>query len=346
MSLTSMLSPSSKSIQKEYVDKRLRHIKHEDKAKAQAVADKILELQQLHNIGSPQRPVPWTETYIRMLERLQSADLTINLDAGSWFSSENRYANYSQMYERATGANGQLALKDDEYNKAAVRAVADDLVTLPDEWANAHRFSQRKRLYKAMNVTGATTQSAGANMAGLKPAHHPKLVGDGTNGFATKNSQFKAKAREVFAALNYGRRPHGSNTTYGHSHLILNPKLKKRALYYPSDTFFLASQGVSSQCSYDTLGSLLKGAHPDMVTGLWKSCHGREALPDTAKGALMIEAHIFQALKIAEDVETLTLSRMRNDSKPPFNEKQWQEVLKNARTWCSRNAVRLIVSGN
>jgi len=345
MSLTSMLSPSSKSIQKEYVDKRLRHIKHEDRAKAQAVAAKILDLQQQHNIGTAQRPVPWTETYIRILERMQSADLTINLDAGSWFIRDNTYATYSQMYERAAGTNGQLALKDDEYNKAAVRAVADDLVTLPDEWANAHPFSQRKRLYKAMNVTGATT-NAGANMAGLTQAHHPKLVGDGKNGFATTNSHFKAKAREVFAALNYGRRPHGANTTYGFSHLVLNPNLKKRALYYPSDTFFLASQGVSSQCSYDTIGSVLKGAHPDMVTALWKSCHGREVLPDTAKGALMIEAHIFQKLKIAEDVQTLVLSRTRNNTRPLFAENEWRDIVKNATAWCNRNAVRLVLSGN
>lgn len=346
MSLTSLLSPSSKSIQKEYVDKRLRHIKHEDRAKAQAVADKIIELQRLHNVGTAQRPVPWTDTYVRMLERLQSADLTINLDAGSWFIRDNTYKTYTQMYERATSAKGQLALKDDEYNKAAVRAVADDLVTLPDEWANAHPFSQRKRLYNAMHLTGATTTSAGANMAGLKQTHHPKLVGDGQNGFATTNAHFKAKAREVFAALNYGRRPHGANTTYGFSHLILNPKLKKRALYYPSDTFFLASQGVSSQCSYDTLGSVLKGAHPHMVEALWKSCHGRDALPDTAKGALMIEAHIFQTLKIAEDVETLVLSRQRNDSKPKFAENEWRDIVKNATAWCGRNAVRLVVSGH
>jgi hypothetical protein len=346
MSLISMLSPSSKSIQKEYVDKRLRHIKHEDKAKAQAVADKIIALQRQHHIGSDQRPVPWTDTYLRIHERLRAADLTINLDAGSWFARDNTYATYSQMYERATGANGQMALKDDEYNKAAVRAVADDLVTLPEEWANAHPFSQRKRLYKAMNVTGATKAGAGGHMAALKAAHHPTLVGDGKQGFATTNTHFKAKAREVFAALNYGRRLHGANTTYGFSYLILDPKLKQRALYYPSDTFFLATQGVTSQCSYDTLGSVLKGAHPEMVTALWKSCYGRESLPDTAKGVLMIEAHIFKKLKIAEDVQTLVLSRARNNTRPPFAENEWRDIVKNATVWCNRNAVRLVFSGN
>jgi hypothetical protein len=345
MSLMSMISPSSKSIQKEYVDKRLRHIRHEDKAKAPAVMQKVLELQRQHNIGTPQRPVPWVETYMRIHQRLQSADLTINLDAGSWFIRDNTYATYSQMYERAAGANGQLSLKDDEYNKAAVRAVADDLVTLPDEWANAHPFSQRKRLYKAMSVTGAT-QAAGSHMAGLKQQHHPKLVGDGKAGFATTNAHFKPKAREVFAALNYGRRLHGANTTYGFSYLVLNPSLKQRALYYPSDTFFLASQGVSSQCSYDTIGSVLQGAHPDLLTALWKSCHAREVLPDTAKGALMIEAHIFQKLKIAEDVQALVLSRTRNSTRPQFAENEWRDIVANASAWCTRNAVRLVFSGS
>jgi len=341
MSLTSMIAPSSKSIQKEYVDKRLRGIKHEDKAKASAVAQKVTELQRSHNIGTA---VPWTTTYLRILERLQSADLTINLDAGSWFLHDNRYTTYTQMYERAVGANGQLALKDDAYNKAAVRAVADDLVTLPEEWANAHPFSQRKRLYKAMSVTGAT-HAAGAHMAGLKQADHPNLVGDGTKGFATTNKHFKPKAREVFAALNYGRRLHGANTTYGFSHLVLNPALKKRAFYYPSDTFFLASKGTSSQCSYDTIGSVLKDADPRLLAALWDSCHDRKSLPDTAKGALMIEAHLFQKVKIAEDVQALVLSRSRAPGKPLFAENEWRDIVQNATAWCARNSVRLVFAG-
>ncbi|MFY9513490.1 MAG: hypothetical protein WAQ05_21200 [Rubrivivax sp.] len=346
MSFTQMIAPTSKSIQKEYVDKRLRGIRREDKAKAGDVADKIVAMQRQHGIGTTLRPVPWTDTYLAIYERLQSADLTINLDAGSWFIRDNTYASYSQMYERATGANGQLALKDDEYNKAAVRAVADDLVTLPDEWANAHPFSQRKRLYKAMNVTGATTTAAGANMAGLKPQHHPKLVGNGKTGFATTNTHFKAKAREVFAALNYGRRMHGSNTTYGFSHLVLNPELKKRAIYYPSDTFFLASKGVSSQCSYETIGSLIKDAHPDLLRDIWDSCHQRRVLSDTSKGALMVEAHIFQKLKIAEHVQALVLSRKRSSTKPAFAENEWRDIINNAKAWCNRNAVRLVMASD
>jgi hypothetical protein len=346
MSLLSIIAPSSKSIQKEYVDKRLRHIHQEAKGKLPALVDKIAELQRQNGVGTAQRPVPWSDTYLKILERLQSADLTINLDAGSWFARENHYGQYTQMYERAVGANGKLALKDDEYNKAAVRAVADDLVTLPDEWANAHPFSQRKRLYKAMNVTGATTKGAGSHMAGLKQAHHPQLEGDGTKGFDTRNKHFKPKAREVFAALNYGRRLHGSSTAYGFSYLILNPELKKRALYYPSDTFYLASKGVSTQCSYDTLASVLMGAHPHMLADIWKSCHGRQSVPDTHTGDKLLEAHIFRRLKIAEDVETLVLSRQRNSTRPPFAENEWRDILKNAGEWCQRNAVRLVFSGD
>lgn len=340
MSLTSMLAPSSKSIQKEYVDKRLRHIKHEDKAKALAVAQKITELQAKHNIGTRQHPVPWTDTYMRICERMQSADLNINLDAGSWFANANTYTTYAQMYELAS-TSGQMALKDNEYNKAATRAVADDLVTLPDEWANAHPFSQRKRLYNALSATGATKVS-GTNINKLKPEHHPKLVGDGVNGFATTNPHFKVKAREVFAALNYGRRPHGANTTYGFSYLILNPELKKRAIYYPSDTFLLAKTGVSTQCSYDSIGSLLKDAYVDMVDGLWKSCHDRLPLADTSKANLMIEAHIFKKLKIAEDVQTLVLSRKRNDSKPAFTGSEWDTIIDNAEAWGKRFSVRVV----
>lgn len=115
-------------------------------------------------------------------------------------------------------------------------------------------------------------------MAGLKQAHHPQLVGDGTTkGFATTNAHVKPKAREVLAALNDGRQLHGSNTTDGFSHLILNPNLKKRALYYPPDMLVLASQGVGSQCSDNTHGSVLKGAHPHTIVKNATAWSGRNA---------------------------------------------------------------------
>ena len=91
---------------------------------------------------------------------------------------------------------------------------------------------------------------------------------------------------------------------------------------------------------------MLLGAHPDMVKAMWRSCHGRELLADTAKGAMMIEAHIFQQLKIAEDVQTLVLSRSRNDNKPKFAENEWRDIVKNATAWSSRNAVRLVIAGS
>ncbi len=168
---------------------------------------------------------------------MQSADLTINFDAYRWFKEVNNYKTYAQTYERAT-KGGKLALKDDKFNPAITRAVIDDAVTLPEDWAHAHRFSERRRLYNALNVTGgvkggnleSTVKAAGFG------AKVPMLRAAEEDAVTTTNKNFKPKAKQVFAALNYGRRPHGSSTTYGYSHLILNPSLKQDAFYYPEDT--------------------------------------------------------------------------------------------------------------
>jgi len=80
------------------------------------------------------------------------------------------------MYVRGVGADGKMKLTDsDPMNPALGRARTDDLVTIPDDWADSSRFSQRKRLYKAMHVTGS-------NISDLKktkgdPTGTPTLVG-------------------------------------------------------------------------------------------------------------------------------------------------------------------------
>ena len=236
MSIFSAIAPSSKSIQKEYVDKRMRQLKRETSADSPKIRELILRLQAKHHVNPTL--MPWTKTYTRLLMAMSMGDLTINLDAGDWFmkATPNTFATYKQTYERAQQPGGALALRDDEHNKAINRTIADDLTTLPDEWANAHRFSQRKRLYKALNASGADASMAGSvkDMKSNLLTKHPglTLAGDGTHGVDTTNQRFKPKAKEVFAALNYARRLHGSNTTYGFSYLVLNPEFKRRALYY------------------------------------------------------------------------------------------------------------------
>lgn len=44
--------------------------------------------------------------YDHINRALQAADLTINIEAGSWFAKENPFHSYAQMSQRAVGAMG------------------------------------------------------------------------------------------------------------------------------------------------------------------------------------------------------------------------------------------------
>jgi hypothetical protein len=342
MSLISKLSPTSSSIQKEYVEKRKRMLFANDDAKTAAVRKVVEALQAQHKVTAD-----WHDTYLRIHRAMQAAELTINIDAGSWFSQENTYATYAQMYERAVGPDGKMVLTDaDPLNPAASRAMTDDLITLPDDWADSPRFSQRRRLYKALNVTGATSSSL--KKVDSDPTKTPKLAGDKTTGFSTTNKHFKPKAKQVFAALNYGRRPHGSTTTYGFSYLVLNPRLKENALYYPADTFILGGVGTRAQATFNTIGALLQFAGRTLQRDLWSSCHDHHRLgdPDPSDLNLLVEAHLFKQIKLAEDIQDLVLSRTQKSGRTPWSDQDWTTIIANATKWCRRNSVRLIFASS
>lgn len=339
-SFLSKISPSSKSIQKEYVEKRQRALYANDPAKTEAVKKKVEAAMASNGVKGD-----WMDAYRKIHRALQASHLTINFEAGSWFSTENRYGTYTQMYERAVGADKVMVLKDgDAKNPAVPRAMADDLVTIPDEWAHAHPFSQRRRLYKAMNVSGASLSEVVASKKGVTAGNAAlavNLKGDKESGYSTRNKSFKPKARQVFAALNYGVRPHGSCTLYGSSYMVLNPALKENAMYYPADTFFIATRGTSTQGAFNTIGALMQHMTPSLMKQIWSSCYNMQTLADTDNGDYLIEAHIFKKLKISEDVQTVVLSRQRKGSEPAWSNAQWNNIVANATTWCQRNSVRL-----
>ena len=337
MSFLKKLSPTPESIQKEYVEKRKRALFKNDDAKTEAVKKVIENLHAEHNIKAD-----WHETYLRIHEHMQCAALTINLDAGSWFTTDNTYATYAQMYERGVGADGKMRLVNDSLNPAKGRAITDDLVTIPDDWANSPRFSQRKRIYKAMHATGATKDSL--KMASDNPEKAPTLVGGEKTGYSSTNKHFMPGAKQVFAALNYGRRPHGSTPTYGYSFLVLKPSLKEDAIYYPADTFNLANSGTRNQATFNTIGALLERANSTLRRDLWASCYHRHYLADIEPGDmdLLLEAHLFKQIKMAEDIESLFLSRLRKSDLPQWPDAEWKNIINNATKWCQRNHVRLV----
>ena len=340
-SFMSKINPTSRSIQQEYVEKRLRALHKNDPAKTDRVRKKIEAAMTQHA-----RKGEWHDFYLKLHGSLQTAELTINFDAGKWFTQDNLYPTYSQMYERAVGTDGKMRLTDnDPLNPARVRAVTDDFITVPDEWRKAMPGTQRRRLHDAMSVSGASLSKVVAKRSNAQdPAMSPALKVNADSTYSTSNKSFKPKSRQIFAALNYGRRLHGATTEYGFSHLVLNPVLKEKAIYYPEDTFYIGMKGTSTQTTFNTIGAVVEHASTTMMRVLWSSCVDNIVLPDTDQAAELMEAHLFQELKVAEDVQAMVLSRMRKRSEPPFDDQQWRNIVDNARIWCRRNHVRLIFS--
>jgi len=341
----SRLFPTSASLQKEYVKKRQRALYTPNPARTNRVKAKVEALMLRRGYQGD-----WRDIYDQIHLKLQLSDLTINFDAGSWFMQDNTYKTYAQMYQRGVGADGKMVLQNgDNDNNAVTRALADDLVTLPYEWASAHPFTQRRRLYDALSVTGVGPNIPTAILGQPDSAANfaPKLKVAGA-GYATKNKDFKPKAKQVFAALNYGQRPHGSNVFYGHSHLVLNPQLKLNAIYYPQDTFNVAAQGqgTKTQAAYHTLGDLMEYAKNDLMDALGKSCIEGLPLSDTIQPGLLVEAHLFTTIKVNRDVQEMVLSKTPKpggalgDWTP-----HWNTIVANARAWSTRNNVALNVLG-
>lgn len=340
MSLLSKIAPSSKDIQAAYIKKRQRTLYANDPAKTERVQKRLEALMQRKKCFG----TDWYDAYLRIHHRLQSADLTINFDAYRWFAEANRYKTYAQTYERGM-KDGRLELKSDKFNPAITRAVVDDAVTLPEDWAHAHPFSERRRLYNALNVTGAVK---GGNLGKVVTATGPganvpkvRLANAETDSITTTNKKFKPKAKQVFAALNYGRRPHGSSTTYGYSHLILNPALKQDAFFYPEDTFNIGKKGTTTQATFNTIGAVMDTAGEFILDDVWSSCFAGHSLADTDEPIKLLEAHIFGTVKVNQHVQTLVLSR-QSDAGPEFTDVQWNTILTHANEWCERNGVRML----
>jgi hypothetical protein len=327
-------SPTSASIQREYVEKRQRMLSEENPARTvqlQTAVEDLMEKHGFRGVGT------WVDHYNRITMSLHDSDLTINFDAGSWFSKPNHYDSYTTMYERSIRDGKIVLTNSDPANPATERATADDWVTLPDEWANAHPFSQRKRLYDALSVTGSRLDSD--NTPKLREVSKNK--DEKNQKFVTTNYKFKPKAKQVFAALNYGARPHGSTCYYGWSHLVLKRTLNLDAIYYPCDTFYIKRSGTTTQVIYDRLGDLVLGGQ-DLADLLWTSCWECQPLPDTDDGYQLVEAHIFQRVKTDRDVERVVLSRRRKGrSGGLFTDQEWERINKFARYWCQRNGVKL-----
>jgi hypothetical protein len=169
--------------------------------------------------------------------------------------------------------------------------------------------------------------------------------------FVASNLQFDPHTKQVFAALNYGRRFHGSSTQYGHSYLVLDNKFKTNALYLAGDTF-LANQGflntAKHQVSYQLLAGLLCKTlnNQKLREDLIKSCLHDTTLPDTQDEHLLVEAHLFEKVVFRGNITDLCISFKDRPKDAGGNEQDWTgdlvtRVRSNAKKFATKHSARL-----
>lgn len=340
MSTWTPVQPSAKVVQQHYVNARVGEINRQfgDRYKTdtiQAFLNDPLLRPRLKGYTHAKKLAFCEDSYRRLTRDLQSRELTINLKSASWFTDENLYDSYAQIYERAV-KGGRMILDDsDPLNPAEDRVAADDRVTFPTQWAGAQAPAQRglrPGVQSPQNIMGR--MMAGRNLVPLRGSTKGNLnpvphLGE-TSGYESPNIRFDPKTKQVFAALNYGRRPHGSSTQYGKSFMILKDHLKVDAVYFAEDTFYVS--GADKQISYQTLGAVFLKASPVIREEIVKSCFDGVRLPDTSKSMYLMEAHVFQPVKFATDVAELRL------------EPSAPGIMRNAKLFCDKWGIKLSIN--
>jgi hypothetical protein len=246
--------------------------------------------------------------YAQLQSSLKTAPLTINFTARNWFSKECPYKNYAQMYELSVDKRAnQVVLKG---NSVITRDEADTRVTFKaphmlhgTDVVSYPVFDGTKKKDKKFQVEkwnpAYESIRRTMNTGGVDPT-----AADGE--YVVHNRQFNPKTRQIFAGLNWGRRPHGSTTHYGWSFFELSDEFKTNALFFAGDSFN-KSLTACSQVTYDTLGALYLYAQDWLRQELIKACiHG--VLPgdkDSAAMNQLVEAHLFEPLVYSTGIKAM-----------------------------------------
>jgi hypothetical protein len=265
--------------------------------------------------------------YQRMTTSLQKAEICINFKASKWFMEPNNYDSYTQMYERgvrninAPGEkpNPEMRLADNEINNAKMRVLADDMVTFPP-----HMRAGGNNMYQPID------RKFGGIGRVMVPGTMEKV--EGRDEYRSTNPHFNPKAKQVFAALNYGRRPHGASTGYRNSRLVLEPKLMTNMIFFACDTFYYRTENVSAehQICFSLLGAIYGKASPTLREELFKACLGNLLLPDTADSHLLVEGHLFEPLTFAGNIQAMYVSRLDEKTSAPLANGPWATIKANA----------------
>jgi hypothetical protein len=291
-------------VQQSFTNSRLSELNDPSYA-GKLIGDTLTELRNVPYLANANRK-NLIHAYMHMTARLQKADLTINFKALNWFSTPNNYETYTQMYERAIQTDGTMVLNNkDRMNPALARVNADDEVTIPQAW---RQLQQQPVAYRGLTPHPdqrgrLVTQMSPGQLVGV---HYNMDDMDLGQEFTASNFQFNPKTKQIFSALNYGWRPYGSNTQYGHSHIVLDAKFKANAIYFAGDTFMVHS--TTEQISYNTIAALFLKADDHLKRELTKSCLLDGALKDTDRADEMIEAHLFEKLEFSGNITELHIS--------------------------------------
>lgn len=272
------------------------------------------------------------QRYFLFTKQLQNAQLTINFKAKGWFENQAGFDEYKNMYDFGK------TIKGNALNPVAPRVMADNIATMP------------KRM-----EGGAADQAMNPGKMSLAPGHQ-RSADTKDNLFFSTNMQFNPKTKQIFAALNYGRRPHGSSTQYGESFFILSNDFKTNALYFAGDTFNCLlpdgkggfgvneSSGLTarSQLSYDTIAALILYANQWLRKEIIDCCLHAKTLSDTRNADDLVEAHLFHPVKmsggvVAAWISGKDVSRMERQKDPTL----WPKIKQNALAFGRRTGVRV-----
>ena len=266
----------------------------------------------------------WIKAYNKINATLQASDLTINFDEKSWFKTENTYESYTQMYERSTmvvdptTGEQKLLLQGNSTNPAAKRAGADDRVTFPGNWDVQGAVQPTRGSVPGLQPGVQSGRRLMNQMAfgTSKPHILPKpggATGETIKGIISDTPYFNPKTKQLFAGLNYGKRPHGSSTYYGASHLVLIDKFKANALYYLGDTFSVDDKSRNAAAQAAPFAHLAAAFGSDAfktldVLDLIKVAYYNKMKGDDMLGESLIEAHLFDPLPFSGSIKEIVLS--------------------------------------
>jgi hypothetical protein len=327
--------PSAGLVKQHYIKARKEELARRNPDLERRVAEVLINHDSLRHLKLKMKGNKWsselTKVYTRINSALQSRELTINFEADKWFTTENTYDSYAQMYERSMGADGGKYLTGDTKNPADRRARADDTVTFPDAWnkpATPPVRGLRPGLQRGQRLVNQMAFGKQAAVSGFEEKDKVK----------SKNPYFNPKTKQVFAALNYGRRAHGSSMDYGDCQLVLHDRFKTNAFYYGADTFAIEAQGkdTNTQCAYGMLAAVIADAHVSMQNDIIKSCYFGTILDDNVKGGFaasyLLEAHLFEPLTFTGNIAAIKLDSRYMGSK----------LITNAHKFATKHKARLM----